>query len=195
MDITRCSKCRRLNQNFLKLKKIYPYYYNSPIKPFGSNKSKICIVGLAPGLHGANRTGIPFDGDFAGLFLKNTLKNSKYNNYNIYITNALKCYPPNNQPLNIELKNCQNYLKDELYNLKNLRVILSLGLIAHNSILDTLDLPRNSYKFKHGYLHEISNNLYLINSYHCSKININTGRLTKKMFSHVVKKSLKIACS
>ncbi|MBS82772.1 MAG: hypothetical protein CMD65_01395 [Gammaproteobacteria bacterium] len=193
MNISTCSKCKRLSKNFSELKKNYPNYYNSPINPTGTINSKICIIGLAPGLHGANRTGIPFDGDHTGRFLNKALDFINNKRENIYLTNALKCYPPNNKPLATELKNCLSFLKYELSIMKNLRVILSLGSIAHYSTIKALSLKRSEYKFKHAYIHKIHNNLHLINSYHCSKININNGRLTKKMFTEVVKKSIKIA--
>ncbi|PPR78630.1 MAG: hypothetical protein CFH01_00876 [Alphaproteobacteria bacterium MarineAlpha2_Bin1] len=196
-----CIKCIRLSnfrkENILK----YPSYFNNPVSSFGSISSELLIVGLAPGIHGANKTGRPFTGDYAGILLYNTLIKFKFatGNYlpessdnlnlkNCRITNAVKCVPPKNKPEMKEIKNCRMYLKKEIYCMKNLKIILSLGTVAHNSIINCFDLKLKDYKFSHGKYHIINKKIKLINSYHCSRYNTNTKRLSKKMFEENFKK-------
>ena len=195
-----CKLCERLSKNFIKLRQLYPDYSNQPIYPLGIMSSRICIVGLAPGLHGANRTGKPFHGDFSGNILFDILKknnlsimhtNTKYKP--IYITNSVKCYPPKNQPKLNEIKNCLFYLTEEFSNLKKLKIIVALGHIAHNAVLRAFSLCLSDYHFNHGKIHEINCGKFLLDSYHCSKMNINAGRLTKSMLSNIFKTAKKIA--
>lgn len=189
-DLLSCKKCPRIVDNFNKLKKSHSNYFNKPIIPILRNESSIAIVGLAPGLAGANRTGQIFDGDFSGDILNKAIKLSGVNFKNTllypYITNAVKCYPPNNKPNISEIDNCNIFLKQELESLSNLKAVIALGHIAHNSILQSYSLVKQKYKFSHGFVHKINGNLILIDSYHCSKININTKRLTLKMLINIL---------
>jgi len=196
-----CSLCDRLKNFRYKYRKLEPTWYNSPVESFGSIDSKILIVGLAPGLQGANKTGRPFTGDHAGNTLFPTLirnklafgsykeiNNDGLNLHNTRITNSVRCVPPKNKPNALERNNCRKFLKSEINSMKNLAVILALGLIAHEEILKVFDLKAKSNKFKHGKIHNINSNLIMLNSYHCSRYNINTNRLTLEMFDKIIKK-------
>ena len=187
-----CIRCPRIQKNFDILNNIYPYYINKPIQPIGSLSSTICIVGLAPGLHGANRTGITFNGDFSGDILAQCLKtnnlitNQSHNKGTmVHITNAVKCFPPKNKPSKIEINNCLSYLTEEFLLMKNLKIIVVLGILAHNSVLKSYNIPISKHKFSHGSYHKLNSKLIILDSYHCSKININTKRLTVKMLSRI----------
>tara|TARA_Y100001970_G_scaffold123517_1_gene153110 strand:+ start:7252 stop:7878 length:627 start_codon:yes stop_codon:yes gene_type:complete len=196
-----CSHCDRLKSYRNKYRKLNPTWYNSPVESFGAIDSKILIVGLAPGLQGANKTGRPFTGDHAGntlypTLIKNKLalgsyketNNDELNLQNTRITNSVRCVPPKNQPNALERNNCRKFLKSEINSMRNLEVILALGLIAHEEILKVFNLKAKSNKFKHGKVHYINNNLIMLDSYHCSRYNINTNRLTLEMFDKIIKK-------
>ena len=189
-DLLSCKKCPRIVKNLEHLKESHPNYFNRPIVPLKRNQSSIAIVGLAPGFAGANRTGKIFNGDFSGNILNKAIKLSGINSDNKfsqpYITNAVKCYPPKNKPNISEINNCNIFLKQELELLYNLKVIIALGSISHNSILKSYSLTKRKYKFSHGFVHKINRNLVLIDSYHCSKININTKRLTLLMLINIL---------
>lgn len=193
-EISECKKCSRIVKNLVNLRLTNPDYQNKPIVPVPCKKAFLCIVGLAPGLSGANRTGKIFDGDFSGNILSKVLELSKYSKSNEYlypyITNAVKCFPPKNKPLASEINNCNTYLSNELKSLKNLRVIIVLGLTAHNAVLRSYSLSRKQYKFSHGNIHKLNKNLVLADSYHCSKINIYTKRLTLSMLVDVFKHAM-----
>ena len=185
-----CTKCHRIHQHLLSLKNIYKNYHNKPVKGSGSKDSKICIVGLAPGLHGANRTGNVFSGDFSGNILNSCLvevgfDNPFEKNYP-FITNAVKCYPQSNKPKISEIKNCSYFLSNEILRMKNLKVIIALGKVSHDAVLRIFKLILSKHIFKHGRSHGISEEITLIDSYHCSKININTKRVSKKMLRDVL---------
>ena len=195
-----CSLCNRLKNYRNKYKKLKPTWHNSPVDSFGKISSEILIVGLAPGLQGANKTGRPFTGDHAGntlypSLIKYKLAEGKYkeinnddlNLKNTRITNSVRCVPPQNKPNNSERINCRKFLKSEIQNMKNLKIILTLGLIAHEEILKIFNLKISLNKFKHGKTHYINKNISLFNSYHCSRYNINTKRLTPKMFDKIIK--------
>ncbi|MGH1538035.1 MAG: uracil-DNA glycosylase [Gammaproteobacteria bacterium] len=196
-----CKKCPRL-AGFLKAsKQKYPDYFCKPVPAFGDSKAKFLIVGLAPGMHGANATGRPFTGDFAGILLYETLYKFGFANKaisvsvddglklkNCRITNAVKCVPPANKPTTEEIKICSVYLKNELQTLKPGNVILSLGKIAHDSVIRSYDLKLSQHPFGHENVHKIGDGLTLINSYHCSRYNTQTKRLTKKQFEKVFKR-------
>ena len=197
-----CSLCDRLKNYRNKYRKLEPTWYNSPVESFGGIDSKILIVGLAPGLQGANKTGRPFTGDHAGNTLFPTLirnklalgtykgtNNDGLNLQNTRITNSVRCVPPKNKPNALERNNCRKFLKSEISSMKNLEVILALGLIAHEEILKVFSLKPQSNKFKHGKIHYINSNLIMLNSYHCSRYNINTNRLTLEMFDKIIKKA------
>lgn len=195
-----CTKCPRLRNFRNSIKIEYPSWYNKPVRSFGSISSKKLIVGLAPGKKGANRTGRPFTGDGAGetLFkslIRNNLAKGLYNIdgfdnlklINCRITNIVKCVPPKNKPKANEIKNCSFYLKKEIVNMKNLKIILALGRDAFNSILNLYGLSKTQYSFSHNKKVFLPDSKILIGSYHCSRYNTNTKRLTDKMFEEVIK--------
>jgi uracil-DNA glycosylase family 4 len=197
-----CPKCPRLRTHILENRKKFPEWHNEPVNSIGSINSQILIVGLAPGLKGANRTGLPFTGDHAGELLYNTLlsfdlaegiykPNSKdtLKLKNCRITNAVRCLPPKNKPIGSEVKNCAQFLMSEIRAMENLDVILALGGLAHAAVLTVLNKRKSLHKFGHNVFHQLDN-LILANSYHCSRYNTNTGRLTEKMFHEVFDKIL-----
>ena len=202
-----CSKCRRLYNFRKKNQSENPDWFNAPVPTFGELSSSLLIVGLAPGLKGANKTGRPFTGDYAGDLLYKTINKFNFSKgkyggtiddslklKDCTITNAVRCVPPQNKPISEEINNCNNFLKKTIEIHKNLKVIIALGLIAHKSIISAFNLKQKLYKFKHGNKHKI-NNLILIDSYHCSRYNTNTGRLNDEMFEKIffeAKKELKI---
>lgn len=200
-----CTICPRLYSFRSNNRLLFPEWYNNPVPIFvpedGLLSTELLIVGLAPGLQGANKTGRPFTADYAGDLLYSTL--TKYGlakgNYQARaddnltliktaIINAVRCVPPANKPIGSEINNCRQFMAPLLYNLPNLKSIISLGTIAHNSILKAAKLPLSMYKFKHNALYKIKINdkqINLISSYHCSRYNTNTGRLTTEMFYQV----------
>lgn len=193
-----CRDCPRLAQFLDESQKKFPEYYCAPVPPFGDAQPRLLIVGLAPGLHGANASGRPFTGDHAGLILYRTLHRfgfaSKPESLNARdglelvgarITNAVKCVPPENKPLPVEIKNCNRFLAAELQALRSATVLLALGRIAHEAILRALGLKTKSYTFAHGAQFELPSGHVLIDSYHCSRYNTQTGRLTEEMFEAV----------
>jgi len=186
-----CNLCPRINKNFSVLKKDFPTYHNKPVTGRGNIHSKICIVGLAPGLHGANKTGITFTGDFCSNILKISLDQSNLSYPDeFYLTNALKCLPPKNKPLSSELKQCSVYLNNELSLMSNLKIVIALGSIAHQAVLTSLQMPLKAYKFSHSSIHNLGN-IHMIDSYHCSRININTKKLTISMLNMVFNQAKK----
>ena len=176
---TTCHTCSRLGKFLEKVSSEYPAYYSKPVPSFGNIHPKLLIIGLAPGLHGANATGRPFTGD-DGLRLKNCR-----------ITNAVRCLPPKNKPIAEEVNNCNRYLVDELKNVDKKGVILCLGQIAHKSTLKALRLKQSVYPFKHGKFHKLDDGRIIVDSYHCSRYNTQTKRLTETMFSDIFKKITK----
>ena len=202
-----CSKCKRLYNFRKKNQSNNPDWFNAPVPTFGELSSSLLIVGLAPGLQGANKTGRPFTGDYAGDLLYKTINKFNFSKgkyagtiddslklKDCTITNAVRCVPPQNKPISEEINNCNNFLKKTIEIHKNLKVIIALGLIAHKSIISALNLKQKLYKFKHGNKLKIDN-LILIDSYHCSRYNTNTGRLNQEMFEKIffeAKKELKI---
>ena len=174
--------------------------------PFGAADPRLLIVGLAPGLHGANATGRPFTGDHAGILLYRTLHEfglasrpeSQSANDGLVlrdcrITNAVKCVPPGNKPLPEEIRNCNAYLAAELASLRAGCVLLALGAIAHDAVLAALGLRRPPYRFAHGAEHALPVRLRMIDSYHCSRYNTQTRRLTPEMFREVVGRAAALA--
>jgi len=191
-----CNKCPRLVALRSEVKEAYPAYHAAPVVPFGATGSNLLIVGLAPGLHGANATGRPFTGDYAGLLLYKNLFEFGFSTkpesiarddglelLECAITNAVKCLPPKNKPLGAEVATCNKYLQVELAQVQ--KVILALGHIAHNAVLRGLGVPLKTFKFGHNNVHALSGNRHLVDSYHCSRYNMNTGRLTEAMFRNV----------
>jgi len=183
----------------------HPDWFNAPVPSFGDAGGRLLIVGLAPGLQGANRTGRPFTGDWAGDLLYDTLLKLKLAK-GVYeeraddtlelidcrIVNSVRCVPPQNKPEPSEIKNCRQFLVSELDGMPNLTTILALGKIAHDSVLKTLDARISAHPFKHSAVYEIGK-FRLISSYHCSRYNTNTGVLTTEMFETVVAKAKKLA--
>ncbi len=196
-----CARCARLATYRNEIRAKEPDWFNGPVPPFGPQNAQLLVLGLAPGLKGANRTGRPFTGDYAGDLLYETLQKFGFaaGNYdrrpddgiilnNCRITNAVKCLPPKNKPTGPEIKTCRDFLIPELAAMLNLTSILALGRIAHDTLLSTFDEKRKAFPFSHGGVHKLSNGLTMYDSYHCSRYNTNTGRLTVEMFDEVFKK-------
>lgn len=193
-----CGKCSRLVDFRHANSEKHPDWHNAPVPSFGSANCTLLIVGLAPGLQGANRTGRPFTGDYAGDLLyptllkfgwaKGTYKQSANDGLKLKkcrITNAVRCVPPQNKPVGAEQKACRPYLVDEIDALPKLKTILALGRVAHEAIVATFELKKSAYPFIHGAKHPLPNGTMLTDSYHCSRYNLNTGRLTTEMFESV----------
>jgi uracil-DNA glycosylase len=194
-----CRQCKRLAGFLAQVRKKHPDYHARPVLPFGAAAPKLLIVGLAPGMHGANRTGRPFTGDHAGILLYETLHKHGFANQaggadprdglklkHCRITNAVKCLPPENKPLPVEIKQCNGYLRAEINALPKGAALFALGNISHQAILRAQDLKLKDYPFKHGACHELPGGRALFDSYHCSRYNTNTRRLTPEMFDAVV---------
>lgn len=195
-----CPLCPRLVGYREANRRAYPDKFNAPVPSFGDLSARLLIVGLAPGLQGANFTGRPFTADWAGDLLYATLLSFGFAQ-GVYkeraddglklidcrITNAVRCVPPENKPTNDEINTCLPFLKDEIAAMPNLRVILSLGLVSHNAVLKASGHKPAAFKFVHGANYAIKDNLTLFDSYHCSRYNTNTGRLTEAMFRDVFK--------
>ena len=193
-----CRRCTRLAAFLQKVRKDFPDYHAAPVAPFGDPDPDLLVVGLAPGMHGANATGRPFTGDFAGILLYQTLYDFGYSNQahvssrhdglslnRCRITNAVKCLPPENKPSAAEINTCNGYLAAELASLREGTSILALGVIAHNSVLRALQLKAKDFRFAHGAEHPLPGRRMLYDSYHCSRYNTQTRRLTATMFNDV----------
>jgi len=193
-----CQQCPRLNDFLTQVREKYPTYHGLPVAPFGDENAALLIVGLAPGMHGANATGRPFTGDYAGLLLYQALYEFGYSNQptsvaandglrlkNARITNAVKCLPPQNKPTGEEIAQCNPFLAAELTTLPKQAVILALGTIAHQAVLKAYQLKITSAKFAHNAVHTLPDGRYLVDSYHTSRYNVQTKRLTKAMFAEV----------
>ena len=193
-----CPLCPRLAAFRVENRAKFPDYWNAPVPSFGPLDARILIVGLAPGLHGANATGRPFTGDWAGdlLFstlLKHRLAKGSYQEradddfqlVDIRIANSVRCVPPQNKPEPSEIRTCRQFLLSELATLSHVKVLFALGKIAHDSALKALDAKISAHPFKHGGEYEIGK-YKLVSSYHCSRYNTNTGVLTEKMFFDAV---------
>jgi uracil-DNA glycosylase family 4 len=194
-----CRRCPRLARHLDRVRGEYPNYYARPVGPFGAAHPRLLIVGLAPGMHGANRTGRPFTGDFAGILLYDSLYRFGFANRAVStrlrdglklndcrITNAVKCLPPANRPLPEEVRRCNGFLSAEIGLLTARAAILALGLIAHDAVLMALGLKRSRYRFGHGARHDLPGQMTLYDSYHCSRYNTQTRRLTPEMFRSVL---------
>ncbi len=202
-----CAKCARLVDFRIENHIRYPDFHNAPVPSFGPLDAALLIVGLAPGLKGANRTGRPFTGDWAGDLLYATLLKFNFatGTYGrdahdglrltgARITNAVRCVPPQNKVTGAEVAACGPYLRAEIAAMTNLKIIVSLGLVAHNAVLKALGLKQSAFKFAHGARHHLDHNLILADSYHCSRYNTNTKRLSEAMF-HDVFRSAYLSCS
>jgi len=192
-----CPRCTRLVAFRNANREAYPGFHNAPVRAFGPQDARLLVVGLAPGLKGANQTGRPFTGDYAGdllyqTFLKFGLADGTYGRHagdglrlvDCRVTNAVRCVPPENKPTGAEAGNCRPFLAAEIAAMKRLRIVLCLGSLAHGAVLTTLGARKVLYPFRHGALHEIGG-LTVADSYHCSRYNTNTGRLTQEMFEDV----------
>jgi uracil-DNA glycosylase family 4 len=184
----------------------HPDYWARPVPSFGALEPRILIVGLAPGMHGANRTGRPFTGDHAGILLYQTLYEAGLASrpvsasvddgltlLNARIVNAVKCVPPQNKPLPQEIRCCNAYLAGELRQLRAVRVYLALGRVAHDAVLMARGLTRGRYLFAHGREHILDEAQCMLDSYHCSRYNTSTRRLTPAMFRTVMARACELA--
>jgi uracil-DNA glycosylase len=193
-----CTDCPRLDLFLKEVKQKHPTYHARPVAPFGDMAARLLVVGLAPGMHGANATGRPFTGDFAGLLLYETLHEFGFSNKptseslqdglvlsNCRITNAVKCLPPQNKPSTDEIKQCNHFLVAEMQTLPERSVVLALGLIAHQAVLKACGLKISQAAFGHNKVHDLPGGHKLVDSYHSSRYNVQTKRLTKPMFADV----------
>jgi len=187
----KCNTCKEIVAHHKLLAKKYPQYHCNPVDGSGDLDSKIILIGLAPGLHGANKTGVPFTSDYSGEIIRKLLSKLKLGD--IFITNAVKCYPKNNKPSVIAINNCKVHTKRELDSLSNLRVIVTLGAIAYYQILKLYNIERKYNKFEHGNTINLNTNISLISSYHCSKLNFNTHRIDLMMLEKIFNKAKKNA--
>ena len=195
-----CSLCPRLVEFRAQNRQKFPTYYNAPVPPFGPLQAEVLVLGMAPGLNGANQTGRPFTNDYAGDILYPALQkfgfargsygkraDDGFELLNARVTNAVRCVPPQNKVVAAEVNNCRRFLQSELQNMPKLKVIITLGTVAHNALLGTLGYKKSQYKFAHGSCHFLPREqLWVLNSYHTSRYNINTGVLTNAMFEDII---------
>ncbi|MEL7487342.1 MAG: uracil-DNA glycosylase [Pseudomonadota bacterium] len=194
-----CALCPRLADFRADQAVAHPDWFNGPAPSFGEDDARLLIVGLAPGLQGANRTGRPFTGDFAGDLLYATIEKFGFSRgrydarpddglalVDAMITNAVRCVPPKNKPTGAEIKTCRQFLRARMDALPRLRAIMCLGRIAHDSVLSALEIKKADAPFAHGARHQaLKNTVAIFDSYHCSRYNTNTRRLTEDMFEQV----------
>ena len=193
-----CSLCPRLAEFRAQNRAAYPAFFNAPVPAFGPLDARLLIVGLAPGLKGANQTGRPFTGDYAGDLLYATLgkfgfATGQYDQrpddglalIDCRVTNGVRCVPPQNKPTGPEINTCRAFLEQEIAAMTKLECVIALGGIAHGTVLAALGHKKSAWKFGHGALHWLPDGSLLADSYHCSRYNTNTGRLTEEMFHDV----------
>jgi len=193
-----CRDCPRLAAHLDRIRREHPGYHARPVAPFGQARAELLVVGLAPGMHGANRTGRPFTGDHAGILLYKTLHGQGFASHEgssdpddglklvgCRVTNAVKCLPPQNKPGPDEIRRCNRYLAQEIVAVRP-RAILALGAIAHRAVLMALGLAPGKWRFAHHAVHELPS-ARLFDSYHCSRYNTQTRRLTAAMFEAVIR--------
>ena len=209
-----CQKCPALRAQFKRLRVQYPEYWNRPVPAHGPQHSPLLIVGLAPGLKGANRTGVPFMGDASGTMLSEVLKRLNALDQ-VRVTNAVKCLPRSNKPSALEVKRCRAYLETDLFEAVEGRAALSpqessgrnappaptvrqprhivyfaLGRVAHDEVVRAFGFKLSALPFKHGARHRLARDVWLYDSYHCSRYNVHTGRITETMLYDVLKRAL-----
>lgn len=197
-----CRRCPRLADFLDEVKQRHPDYHARPVPSFGDPRARLLIVGLAPGMHGANASGRPFTGDHAGILLYETLHAFGYGSRPVSasardglklkdcrITNAVKCLPPGNKPELAEVKTCNAFLRAELAGLPEDAVVLALGKIAHDAVVRALEQKPSQYRFGHGARHRLPTGQWLLDSYHCSRYNTQTRRLTPEMFREVFRQA------
>ena len=197
-----CRLCPRLADFLDGVKRTYPGCFARPVPPFGPPDARLLIVGLAPGMHGANATGRPFTGDYAGILLYRTLHKFGFASapesvsaddglvlIDCRITNAVKCLPPQNKPVGAEVNSCNRFLEGELGQMGAEGVVVALGAIAHNAVLKARGLKQSGFRFGHDRLHLLPGGPRLIDSYHCSRYNTQTRRLTAPMFEAVFERA------
>jgi len=190
-----CRRCPRLATFLDEVAAKHAGYHCRPVPPFGDRDARLLIVGLAPGLHGANRTGRPFTGDYAGILLYETLHAYGFASapesvsadddlalVDCRITNAVKCLPPDNKPVGAEINTCNDFLAGELRTMPADSIVLALGGIAHRAVIRAVGGRQADYPFGHAAEHDVANRFRMLDSYHCSRYNTNTGRLTPTMF-------------
>lgn len=200
-----CRRCPRLATFLDQVREKQPDYYCLPVPPFGEAKAKFLIVGLAPGMHGANRTGRPFTGDHAGILLYQMLHEFGFSTavesiaaddelrlIDCRITNAVKCLPPDNKPIGAEINECNRFLANELDAMPSGSLLFALGGIAHRAIIKAVGGRQADYKFGHAAEHDVDGRFRMLDSYHCSRYNTNTGRLTTEMFRKVFARAREI---
>ena len=200
-----CRRCDRLACFLDEVKAQHPDYFCRPVPPFGAEDPGLLIVGLAPGMHGANATGRPFTGDFAGILLYETLYKYGFASapqslsatdglrlLDCRITNAVKCLPPQNKPVGGEIKACRDFLSAELNGFRGGGVVVALGSIAHRSVVAGFGLAQKDFRFAHAAEHALPRDITLIDSYHCSRYNTQTKRLTAEMFAQVFQRAREI---
>jgi len=203
--IVRCRECPRLVSYLADAKRRWPDHFCRPVPAWGDIVPRILIVGLAPGLHGANRTGRLFTFDSSGQWLYGALHAAGLASRpasvgpgdglrlrSVYITSAARCAPPKNRPGTDELDRCRPYLREEISRLTTVRVAVALGRIAHDAVLKSLDLRPSAFPFAHGVQHRLAR-FVLLDSYHCSRQNTNTGRLTRGMFRRIFERAKRLA--
>ena len=201
-----CRLCPRLAEFLDEARAKNPDWHNAPVNGYGPVNAPIMLIGLAPGMRGANRTGRPFTGDFAGDLLFQTLaqfdlSTGQYDARpddgveltQIRIVNAVRCVPPQNKPIGAEIKTCRQFLTQDIAAMTALKVIITLGRIGHQSALKALGLREKDYPFSHGGKHLLPNGVTLISSYHCSRYNTQTNRLTTAMFHDVFRQAVAAA--
>lgn len=197
-----CRLCPRLAQFRDENRRSYPGFFNRPVPSFGDDRARLLIVGLAPGLKGANRTGRPFTGDFAGELLYGSLAAFDLSEgtfaadpgdgltlKDCMLTNAVRCVPPENKPTGAESRTCRTFLAARIRSLSDLKVIFALGRIAHENVLSAVGAARADHPFAHGAVYMLPTGVHLVDSYHCSRYNTNTGKLTPEMFRYALAKA------
>lgn len=197
-----CRRCPRLAAFLDEVQEEFPDYFCAPVPAFGDPNAKLLIIGLAPGKHGANRTGRPFTGDYAGVLLYETLHKlglaSASESMTVddglqlmgcRISNAVKCLPPDNKPIGSEINECNQFISTEIENMPEGSILLALGKIAHDATMKALGMKLSACKFGHAAEHQLPNGLTLVDSYHCSRYNTQTKRLTAEMFENVMRRA------